>query len=861
MGQAPNLKARLEKTATTEPDDILASFLEYVGANRFELYQHQEDAILELFACKNVILNTPTGSGKTLVALALQYKCLCQGLRSFYTVPIKALANEKFFSLCQDLGAEQVGLITGDATVNASAPVICCTAEILANLAMREGAKAGVDAVIMDEFHFYSDHSRGVAWQVPLLTLPQARFLLMSATLGDTRFFEKELTELTGTATATVSSQERPVPLTFEYSEIPLQEKVTELVEKKQSPVYLVHFTQLACAQTAQNLLSCNFCSREQKRKIDEFLTDADFRSPYGKELRKLLQNGLGIHHAGLLPKYRLLVEKLARRGLLQVICGTDTLGVGVHVPIRTVMLTQLCKYDGKETKILSVRDFRQICGRAGRRGFDTEGRVVVQAPEHVIENLRLEQKASSGQVKRSKIVKRKPPDRGFVPWDQKTFERLRTSPPETLRSSFQVNPGMILNVLSRREEDGCAALRTLLGKCHESESKKKELRKDAVRLFRSLAEGSIIRIIPLRERMSPAKVEVNVDLQEDFTLTHALGLYLVNTVDLLDRDDPLYVLRLFTLVESILENPDVILRRQVDRLKTELMAQMKEEGLEYEERIARLDGVEYPKPDADFIYGTFNAFCAIHPWISRENIRPKSIAREMFENYSSFADYVKLYQLERSEGQVLRHLSEVCRTMEQTVPPSAKTEEVEEALAFLEETLRGVDSTLLDEWKKLAHPEAISQEEHRAEPAREEPFTQNRTVFLRSLRAQIHEFIKSLAGRDWDTAVGRLAPQPAWSAPMVSEAMQAYESGHERVRLDPPARAAEHTHILEEQKDGARSWIVEQILVDPEELNDWMLQFRVDLDRADAEKRVILELLSIGPVGESVGLESPVPE
>lgn len=847
------MNARLERTAGGEPDDILAAFLEHWESQGIGLYPHQEDAILELFAGKNVILNTPTGSGKTLVALALQYKALCLGQRSYYTVPIKALANEKFFALCQDLGAEQVGLITGDATVNGGAPVICCTAEILANLALREGAGAAVDAVIMDEFHFYADHSRGQAWQIPLLTLPQARFLLMSATLGDTRFFESELTRLTGAPSVTVLSHDRPVPLSFEYSEIPLQEKITELVEQDRAPVYLVHFTQLACAQTAQNLLSCNFCSREQKSRIDEALVDADFRSPYGQDLKKLLRHGLGIHHAGLLPKYRLLVEKLARRGLLKVICGTDTLGVGIHVPIRTVLLTQLCKYDGRETKILSVRDFRQICGRAGRRGFDREGRVVVQAPEHVIENLRLEQKASSQQWKRSKLVKKKPPERGFVPWDRKTFERLQTAPPETLRSSFQVNPGMILNVLSREGEDGCIALRSLLCRCHETAPRQKQLRRDAFRLFRSLVEGGIIRILPPRERTGPAKVRLNVDLQEDFTLTHALGLYLVDALGLLDRDDPGYVLHVLSLVEAVLENPELILRRQVDRLKTELMAQMKEEGLEYEERMARLETVEYPKPDADFIYATFNAFCALHPWISQEHIRPKSIAREFFEGYHSFSEYVRLYGLERSEGVLLRHLSEVCRMLEQTVPPAAKTEGLEEAVLFFEETLRGVDSTLMDEWKKLAHPEELTERKPAPQP-REEKFTQNRPLFLRALRAGIHEFVKALSGRQWERALEVLATPSGWEVSSLEQALEPYWAEHERIRLDPAARAAEHAHLQEAADDRGRCVTVEQTLVDPGEWNDWILRFRVDLDRADRDRRVALELESIAPLGEEPG-------
>ncbi|MCU0780365.1 MAG: DEAD/DEAH box helicase, partial [Akkermansiaceae bacterium] len=260
---APLDPIRLPPAATA--DDILNSFLDYLAAEGLELYPHQEEAILELFQDRNVILDTPTGSGKTLVALAMQYLALCQGRRSYYTVPVKALANEKFLALCRIFGAEQVGMITGDATVNATAPVICCTAEILANQALREGAETPVDAVIMDEFHYYADPERGSAWQIPLLTLPRARFLLMSATFGDSALFSRALTELTGAPTVLVRSDHRPVPLEFSYSTVPLQEKVEQLVADGRAPVYLVHFTQNACADTARDLLSVNVCNREEK--------------------------------------------------------------------------------------------------------------------------------------------------------------------------------------------------------------------------------------------------------------------------------------------------------------------------------------------------------------------------------------------------------------------------------------------------------------------------------------------------------------------------------------------------------------------------------------------------------------------
>ncbi|MFT4688206.1 MAG: superfamily II RNA helicase [Limisphaerales bacterium] len=843
----------LDPAALTDPssnDEILDIFLAYLIEQGIEPYDHQEEAILELFAGNNVILNTPTGSGKSLVALALQFRAICQRRRSFYTVPVKALANEKFLSLCKTFGPERVGMITGDATVNAEAPVICCTAEILANLALREGAAAEVDEVIMDEFHYYSDVERGVAWQVPLLTLPRAQFLLMSATLGETAFFEKSITDLTGTPTVLVKSEERPVPLEFEYSTTLLEEKVEELVEASRAPIYLVHFTQRACAETAQDLMSRNFCSKAQKAEIAEILVGADFRSPYGKEMKKLLRHGLGIHHAGLLPKYRVTVEKLAQRGLLKVICGTDTLGVGVNVPIRTVLFTQLFKFGGQSTKTLAVRDFKQISGRAGRRGFDDVGYVVAQAPAHVIENLKSERKAES-KGKKSKVVKKQAPERGFVMWDETTFRRLIDAPSEQLSSAFNMRHGMLLNVLSRRDEDGCEELRRLINICHETPVKKQALRRRAFSLFRGLVEGGVLDIIPKAARTGPAKVALNIELQEDFTLNQALGIYLLEAIPQLDREDIDYPINVISMVEAILEDPAAVLRKQVDLAKSELMGKMKAEGIEYDERIERLEEVEHPKPGKEFIYQTYNAFIVDHPWAKEASVRPKSIAREMFIEWQSFDDYIKTYGLERSEAVLLRHLSEVYKVLAQTVPPALKTPELEEVEAFFEEIVRGVDSSLLDEWERLRNPDFVPAE--REKPVTEkkpQPLTRNRTAFTRAVRNRVFDFVKELSRDNLQAALELIAENAEggeWTVPRLTEAMSGYWEEHGRIRLDPEARNAKHSHIDEVPDE--RRWQVEQVLIDPEELNDWSAVFDVNLEKSDTEGVPVLALTKLGPV------------
>ncbi len=850
-------------------DELLGLFLDYVAGKGLTLYPAQEEAILELFEGRNVILNTPTGSGKSLVASALHFASLAHGRRSVYTCPIKALVNEKWMALCRELGPENVGLATGDATVNRDAPVLCCTAEILANMALRVGEDAWVDDVVMDEFHWYADRDRGVAWQVPLITLPQARFLLMSATLGDVAFFAEDLTRRTGRPTAVVKSVERPVPLEYAYSEIPLAQTLEKLVSEGKAPVYVVHFTQKDAADSAQDFTSLNLCTREEKNAVGAAIAGFRFTSPYGPDVRKWLKQGIGVHHAGLLPKYRVLVEQLAQAGLLKVICGTDTLGVGINVPIRTVLFSRLCKFDGLKTAVLSARDFHQIAGRAGRKGFDDIGFVVAQAPEHVIENLRLGEKAKDGK----KVVKRKPPEHNFASWDLQTLKRLMGAPPERLTSRFQVSHGMLLNVLSRRG-DGCRAMQRLIRDSHEPDRAKKAHFKRAWQLFRALVERGIVEFVPApliprnipraiprdlggtgpEESADTAKVRVNVDLQDDFSMDQALSLYLLETIPLLDPESETHALDLLTLVESILENPELVLRRQLDKLKGEAVARMKAEGLDYDQRMEQLEKLEYPKPLRDFVYGTFNAFADRHPWVGEENIRPKSIAREMFEGFRSFSDYVQEYDLERAEGLLLRHLNSVYKVLGQTVPDGVKTDTVREMELYLRDMLRGVDSSLLDEWEKMRDPSYRPLGTGGADlrpPRPEEPpdVTRDAKAFTAAIRTRLFAFLRAWSIGSDEAALesidspGDADGQP-WTGERLKAAREAHRAEHAPLRLDPEARNLRHTHV--QPAEDRTSWRVQQMLVDPEGLNDWMLELEVDLSASRELGEPVLKLLRL---------------
>jgi superfamily II RNA helicase len=836
----------LPRGEDTSNDTLLGRFLKYTESKQIELYPAQENAVLELFEEKNVILNTPTGSGKSLVAAAVQFKALAQGKRSVYTCPIKALVNEKWMTLCREFGPDNVGLSTGDASVNRDAPILCCTAEILANLALREGEKADFQEVIIDEFHYYADRERGVAWQVPLLTLPQARFLLMSATLGETAFFEEELTKRNGRPTVTISSKERPVPLEYAYSEISLAQTLERLSSEGRSPVYVVHFTQLEAAQSAQDFTSINVCTREEKNAIAAAIEGFKFSSPYGPEIRRWLKHGIGLHHAGLLPKYRVLVEQLTQNGLLKVICGTDTLGAGINMPIRTALFTRLCKFDGEKTAILSARDFHQIAGRAGRKGFDDRGWVVAQAPEHVIENIKREDKAKEGK----KSQKQKAPERNFVNWDKQTFLRLIHAPPERLTSRFQVSHGMLLNVLSRKG-DGCRAMQRLIRDCHETPKAKKQHIQRAWQLFRSLADRKIIEFIP--KTADGAHLRVNMDLQDDFSMDQTLSLYLLDTIPLVDPQAPDFPLVLLSLVESILENPDIILRRQLDKVKNQKMAEMKMAGVEYDERMEELEKLEYPKPNREFIYSTFNAFTDKHPWVGQENIRPKSIAREMFENFRSFSDYIRDYELQRAEGVLLRHLNSVYKVLSQTVPDAVKNDAVREMELYFRTMISQVDSSLLDEWEKMRDPNFQRAETTEVRPpteAAKADITGDTKAFTASIRNRIFTFLRGTVIGDFAQAIETLSSVndidgEAWTPERLQKLLDDYGVEHKRICLDPNARNVRHTYVT--PSEDKKTWRVQQMLVDPDDNNDWAAEFEVDIAESRKSNQPVLMLRRIG--------------
>lgn len=836
-----------------DADAMYDAFVEWAEGRGFALYPAQDEAVIELVSGANVILSTPTGTGKSLVAVAAHAASVARTAadrdagrpwgRTYYTAPIKALVSEKFFQLVDIFGAQNVGMVTGDSSVNSDAPIICCTAEILANLALRQGADAPVDQVVMDEFHYYGDADRGWAWQVPLITLPHAQFVLMSATLGDVTAIADDLSRRTGRETARVTGVERPVPLHFSYAKTAVQETVEELIETRQAPVYIVHFSQAAAMERAQALSSIRVVTREGRDEIAEAIGGFRFTTGFGKTLSRLVRAGIGVHHAGMLPRYRRLVETLAQRGLLRVICGTDTLGVGINVPIRSVLITALSKYDGQRMRQLSAREFHQIAGRAGRAGYDTAGTVVVLAPDHEIENETAIRKAGDDPKKLKKVVRKKAPA-GFVNWGEGSFERLVAAEPEPLQPQLKLTAAMLINVIGRGG-DVARGIRSLVFDNHESRARRYELARRALDILRTLRDAGVVELVPAAARPLGVALRLTVDLQPNFALNQPLSPFALAAIELLDpktseQGTGHYSLDVVSIIESTLDDPRPILSQQQYRARGEAVAAMKRDGIEYDERMALLEEVTWPKPLDELLAHAFATFASSQPWVRDFELSPKSVVRDMFERSMSFGEYVSFYQLQRSEGLVLRYLSDAFRAIRQTVPDEAKDEELLDLIEWLGELVRQVDSSLVDEWSELVDPTShLPEDEAPVVPPAPPSVVTNRRAFTVLVRNELFRRVQ-LAALQRDDELAELDPDVDWPA-----ALDAYYDEHDELLTGGPARSPRLVTI--DETDAASGvWRVEQTLDDPAGHHDWRMRAEVDLAASAEEGTAVVRLTEV---------------
>ncbi|AYG02611.1 DEAD/DEAH box helicase [Gryllotalpicola protaetiae] len=825
-----------------DADAMFEAFAGWAEDRGLTLYPAQEESALELFLGSHLVLSTPTGTGKSLVAVAAHAASLAEGKRSYYTAPIKALVSEKFFALVEIFGAENVGMVTGDSSVNPDAPIVCCTAEILANLALRQGADADVDQVVMDEFHYYADPDRGWAWQVPLLELTRAQFVLMSATLGDVTPIVTDLRERTGREVAEVTGVARPVPLSYSYVDTPVHETVETLLAGREAPIYIVHFSQAAALELAQALSSMRIASRERRDEIAEAIGGFRFTTAFGKTLSRLVRAGIGVHHAGMLPRYRRLVETLAQRGLLPVICGTDTLGVGINVPIRSVLLTGLSKFDGTKMRQLTAREFHQIAGRAGRAGYDTAGTVIVEAPEHEIENSQALRKAGDDPKKLKKVVRKKPAA-GFVTWGRGSFDRLIAAEPEPLTPHFEVTAAMLINVIARGH--ALADMRRLIFENHQPRARQYELARRALGIYRTLVTSGIV------QTDAAGNVSLTVELQPNFALNQPLSPFALAAIELLDPTESRsvavesgpgagvgsghYALDVVSVIEATLDDPRVILSQQQFAARGEAVAAMKREGIEYEERMELLEDVTWPKPLEELLAQAYETFAASQPWVRDFALSPKSVVRDMFERAMSFAEYVQHYQLARSEGLVLRYLSDAYRAIRQTVPDEAKTDELRDIIEWLGELVRQVDSSLVDEWSELVNP-TVTDDTPVVPPAPPSILT-NKRAFTILVRNELFRRVQ-LAALEREEELADLDPDVDWGA-----FLDGYFGEHDEVLTGPASRSASLFSVSE---SGAE-WKVEQTIDDPAGDHDWRIRATVDLAASDEAGEAVLHVDWIG--------------
>ncbi|RGS52622.1 DUF3516 domain-containing protein [Olsenella sp. AF16-14LB] len=818
-------------------EDALELFLGWVESRGMQLWDHQEEALLDLASGDHVILGTPTGSGKSMVAVGMLFIANCTNRRAYYTAPIKALVSEKFFNLVNLLGKDNVGMITGDVVINSEAPVICCTAEILAQDALRFGEHADIGCVAMDEFHFYSDRDRGWAWQVPLLALPHTQFLLMSATLGDVTDIATTLEEHTGRAVDKVLDAPRPVPLSYEFVETPLEGTVELALRDGDAPLYIVHFSQEAALKSAQALSSYGVSSKEQREALKDAVKGVRFTTTFGKTLKRLILTGVGVHHAGMLPRYRLLVEKLAQQGLLPVICGTDTLGVGINVPIHTVLLTQLTKFDGRHMRRLNAREFHQIAGRAGRAGFDTEGRVIAEATEYDIERAKALAKAG-GDPKRARKIKVKTPPSDFVGWNKQTFERLIAAEPEKLRPRLRITHSM---VLAEIEQGGDAWARThkLIEDSAQTPEEKAALSQRTDEVFATLIDAGVVE--RHEEEDGSTSYLLTVDLPEDFALDQPLSPFLLAAIELLDPESETYALDLISMVEATLEDPPQILRAQEREARGAAIAAMKAEGIEYEERMERAQEVTYPKPLEDLLSAAFAEYCEKVPWASDYCLRPKSVLRDMVETASDFKTYIGRYKIARSEGTLLRYLSDAYRVLDRTVPAEKRDERLDDIVTWLRLVVRTTDSSLVDEWEGAGTEDGAAV----AAPSVDEVVHDRRGLTLLVRNALFARVRLAALGKVEE--LGDLDADWGYRSVVWQQALDAFHAEHEQILLDADARSSAYLDIDEKDEKADHVWHVHQIFRDSDDDHDFGIWGDVDLDATQDEGAVVFKTYRVG--------------
>ncbi len=446
--------------ATPTNADIELGFYERFFFSRdLEPYPVQEKAIEKIVAGESVLVTVPTGTGKTLMAKAGIWKALARGETAIYTTPLRALTEEKYRELCDDFGADKVGFATGDYKVNPDAPVQVIVAEILWNKIYGDRVHAPADVVIMDEGHYFNDPERGHVWEQSIIGLDaRSQLVILSATVGDAEQFCNWVYSCRRVELALVQSNERKIPLYHQYRESYLIEVARDLFQKGECPTIIFTFGRELCFERARLLKSCSrFTTDEERARIAEVAEATLLDRGISKELKPLLLHGIGIHHAGILPKYKQMVERLTLERLIKFVVSTETISAGINLPAKRVIFPEMRKYIQGKARLLNSAEYHQMAGRAGRPQFDTDGVAIALAPEAVVQTIRKEMKdaqkgrftVDENKVRRTAYSRAKAEAQkdGDVTWDEEAFNRVVAGKPAPLRSQTKITAEQILAI------------------------------------------------------------------------------------------------------------------------------------------------------------------------------------------------------------------------------------------------------------------------------------------------------------------------------------------------------------------------------------------------------------------------------
>lgn len=436
----------------------LSFYEKFLWSRGLEPYPVQEQALAHIFAGTSVLVTVPTGTGKTLMAKAALHAALGRGHRAIYTTPLRALTEEKYRELSADFGEHNVGFATGDYKVNRDAPIQVEVAEILWNRIVADKHVSPAEIVVMDEGHYFNDPERGYVWEQSIIGLdPRTQLVVLSATVGHPEKF-CHWVELTRRVTmALVDSRERKVPLVHEFREEMIIDTVRELAFSGDVPAIVFVFGREQCFEVARLLKSCRrFTTDEEKAKVEAMCDEALLPSGASKELRPLLTHGIGIHHAGILPRYKQLVEQLALERLIKFVVSTETIAAGINLPARTVVFPALRKFVKQAPRLVTAAEYHQMAGRAGRPQFDDRGLAITLAPEQIVSDLKKELKDAAkraaydeAKVKKS-VYNRARSDaqrKGDIVWTPEVHAELVRGEPAELRSKTKITAEQVLAI------------------------------------------------------------------------------------------------------------------------------------------------------------------------------------------------------------------------------------------------------------------------------------------------------------------------------------------------------------------------------------------------------------------------------